>query len=224
LIGPNGAGKTTLFNTIAGALRPDSGRIWLDGKETTSLPAHRLPHRGLVRTFQIPQEFGRLTTLENLMVAPTRQSGERLRHVWLNPRVCAREEQAIRKRAGDMLRFLNLDTVQHDLAQTLSGGQKKLLELGRAVMADPKVLLLDEPAAGVNPTLLNRLADRIRLLNTERRQTICLIEHNLQFVSELCQRVIVMAEGHVIAEGTMDDVRRDRNVQEAYLGRYGGAG
>ena len=218
LIGPNGAGKTTLFNIIAGAHRPDSGRVLFNGTDVTGLPAHALFHRGLVRTFQIPQEFGRLTVTENLMAVPPGQLGEQLRHTWLARRAVRRQEQAVRGRVRDTLRFLGLDPVRHDLARTLSGGQKKLLELGRAMMADPHLLLLDEPGAGVNPTLLQALGDRIRRLNEERGYTICIIEHNINFLGGLCDRVIALAEGRVLAEGSIDELRANRAVLDAYLG------
>ena len=173
LIGPNGAGKTTCFNMIAGALPPTGGRVVFDGEDISSLATHEIFHRGIVRTFQIPHEFGKLTVLENLMVVPAAQTGEDLLQIWLRPRAVAAREREVRERAGDVLEFLSLAALRDQLAQNLSGGQKKLLELGRTMMADPRLVLLDEPGAGVNPTLLNRLAAMIRRLNEERGYTFC---------------------------------------------------
>ena len=221
LIGPNGAGKTTLFNIVAGFLRPQLGRIELAGEDVTGLPPHALFRRGLVRTFQIPHEFATLTVLENLMVVPARQSGEHLIGAWLRARRVAAEEAALRHRAEETLEFLRLDHLRDAAAGTLSGGQKKLLELGRAMMADAQVVLLDEPAAGVNRTLMNELAERIRFLNRERGVTFFVIEHDMNLIASLCHPVIVMAQGEVLMQGTLDDIRCDARAVEAY---FGGAG
>jgi branched-chain amino acid transport system ATP-binding protein len=218
LIGPNGAGKTTIFNMIAGALRPTSGRILFEGEDITGLPTHELFHRGIVRTFQIPQEFGRLTVLENLMVVPSGQSGERLFQSWFNRAGVAAREREVRALAEDALEFLSLTHIRDELAQNLSGGQKKLLELGRTMMTDAKLVLLDEPGAGVNPTLLRKLADMIRRLNVERGYTFCIIEHDMDLIADLCDPVIVLAEGKVLTQGPMSQVRRDARVLDAYLG------
>ena len=218
VIGPNGAGKTTLFNLVAGALRPSAGRILFDGEDITGLPTHRLFHRGLVRTFQIPHEFGRLTVLENLLVVPAGQPGEGLWSAWFRPGAVARREHEVRERAEDALRFLTLWELRDEFAMNLSGGQKKLLELGRAMMTSPRLVLLDEPAAGVNPTLLRRLRDMILTLNRERGYTFAIIEHDLDFIASLCERVIVLAQGTLLADGAMDEVRRDPRVLDAYLG------
>jgi len=218
LIGPNGAGKTTLFNMIAGELRPTSGRILLDGEDVAGLPTHEMFHRGIVRTFQIPHEFGGLTVLENLMVVPPEQAGEGLFSNWLRPGAVARREREVRERALGVLEFLTLTHLRDALAKTLSGGQKKLLELGRTMMTDARLVLLDEPGAGVNPTLLNKLADMIRRLNAERGYTICLIEHDMDLIADLCDPVVVLAEGTVLTRGTMAEVRRDPRVLDAYLG------
>jgi len=223
LIGPNGAGKTTTFNMVAGALAPTSGRVSLEGVDVTGWPSHRLFHRGLVRTFQIPQEYARMTARENLMVAAPSQSGERLFPAWLAPGRVAREEAALRQRVDAALEFLNLSAVAEERAGNLSGGQKKLLEIGRTMMADAKLVLLDEPGAGVNPTLLKEIAAAIRRLNRERGYTFCIIEHNMDLIAELCDPVIVMAEGRVLAQGTIAAVRADRAVVEAYLGGAAGA-
>jgi branched-chain amino acid transport system ATP-binding protein len=218
IIGPNGAGKSTLFNIIAGFLKPTSGRILLAGQDVTGVPAHQLFHKGLVRTFQIPREFGRMTVLENLLLVPSHQLGENLLMSWLRWQQVKRQEQQIREKADEVLEILNLSHVRDELAKNLSGGQKKLLELGRSLMVDPQVILLDEPAAGVNRTLLRELTEIIRRLNTERGCTLCLIDHDLDLIGQLCDRVIVMAQGTVLAQGTMDEIRQHREVQEAYLG------
>ena len=218
IIGPNGAGKSTIFNMVAGALPPTAGRILFDGEDITGLPAHALFHRGVVRTFQIPHEFGRLTVLENLMAVPANQPGERLWPVWLAPGSVARREREVRERAEETLDFLTLWELRDELAMNLSGGQKKLLELGRTMMVEPRLVLLDEPGAGVNPTLLVKLAEMIRRLNRERGYTIVIIEHDMDFIASLCEQIIVLAEGSVLTEGTMDAVRRDARVIDAYLG------
>jgi len=218
LIGPNGAGKSTLFAILAGFLSPDTGRVILDGQDVTGLPPHRLFHRGLVRTFQIPHEFSRMTVRENLMVVPAGQAGELLPNAWFRWGKVKREDAAIRRKVDDVLAFLNLTPLADELAGNLSGGQKKLLELGRTMMTDAKVVLLDEPGAGVNRTLLNSIRDAIRRLNQERGYTFCLIEHDMDLISQLCHPVVVMAQGRVIAEGSMEEVRANTDVQEAYLG------
>lgn len=222
LIGPNGAGKSTVFNMIAGLIRPDSGHVYLDGKAITGLPPHRLFHRGLVRTFQIPHEFSRMTVRENLMLVPPGQSGESLWRAWLRWGVVRREDARILERVDEVLDFLEITHVADELAGNLSGGQKKLLDLGRTMMADARAVLLDEPGAGVNRTLLGRISDAIRRLNQQRGYTFCLIEHDMDLIAELCDPVHVMANGEIIASGPMEEVRRNEQVREAYLG--GGAG
>ena len=218
IIGPNGAGKSTIFNMVAGALPPTSGKIVFDGEDITGLPAHALFRRGIVRTFQIPHEFGRLTVLENLMAVPAGQPGERLWPVWLSPGAVARRELQVRESAEETLEFLTLWKLRDELAMNLSGGQKKLLELGRAMMAEPRLVLLDEPGAGVNPTLLVKLGEMIRQLRSERGYTIVIIEHDMDFIASLCERIIVLAQGSVLTEGSMAAVRRDSRVIDAYLG------
>ena len=218
LIGPNGAGKTTIFNMIAGSLPPSAGHILFEGRDITSLATHQRFHRGIIRTFQIPQEFGKLTVLENLLVVPANQPGENLLRSLFSPNLVARHEQQVRARAEDVLEFLSLQSLSHELAQTLSGGQKKLLELGRTMMTDAKLVLLDEPGAGVNPTLLDKLADLIRRLNAERNYTFCIIEHDMDLIASLCEPVIVLAEGQVLTQGPMATVRNDHRVLDAYLG------
>jgi branched-chain amino acid transport system ATP-binding protein len=218
LIGPNGAGKSTLFNIVAGALPPDSGRIRLDGRDITGWGTHRLFALGLVRTFQIAHEFSRMTVLENLMVVPPGQSGERLGRAWLAWARVRAEERAIRDRARAVLAFLRLDRLEGELAGNLSGGQKKLLELGRAMMTQSRLVLLDEVGAGVNRTLLGELAGHIERLNREQGLSFCVIEHDMDLIQRLCDPVIVMADGTVLAEGTMAEIRRNEAVIEAYLG------
>jgi len=218
LIGPNGAGKTTCFNMIAGALPPTAGRIYLDGEDITGLPTHKMFHRGIVRTFQIPHEFGKLTVLENLMVVPAEQPGEALFQLWLRPGAVKAREEEVEARAEEVLDFLNLTRVRDELAENLSGGQKKLLEIGRTMMTEPQIVLLDEPGAGVNPTLLGEIRDMIKKLNQERGYTVCIIEHDMDLIASLCDPVIVLAEGTVLTEGRMEDVRMDPRVLDAYLG------
>lgn len=220
LIGPNGAGKTTLFSMIAGAIKPDSGKILLEGEDVTGLPTHKLFAKGLVRTFQIPHEFSRMTVRENLMVVPPGQSGENLALALLAPGRVRAQEQAVRAKVDDVLDFLQITHVANELAGNLSGGQKKLLELGRTMMTDARMVLLDEPGAGVNRTLLGKLADAIQRLNQERGYTFCIIEHDMDLISRLCHPVVVMASGSVLAQGTMDDIRRNEDVREAYLGGH----
>lgn len=218
LIGPNGAGKTTLFNMLAGFIRPTSGRILLDGSDIAGLPPQQLFHRGLVRTFQIPRELGRMTVLENLTLVPAQQVGEDLLTSWFGWGRVRRQEQDLRQRAEEVLERLNLIHMRDQRAASLSGGQKKLLELGRTMMTEAKVILLDEPAAGVNRTLLGHLASFIEDLNRERGCTFCIIEHDLELIARLCNHVVVMAQGTVLTQGTMAEVKRDPTVREAYLG------
>jgi branched-chain amino acid transport system ATP-binding protein len=221
LIGPNGAGKTTLFNLLTGFHRPDAGLVRFKGSEITGLPPHAVFRRRICRTFQIPREFRDLTVLENLMVVPEGQIGERLWTPWLLPGRLARQEAAIRARALEVLALVNLVALRDAPAWTLSGGQKKLLELARTIMADPELLLLDEPGAGVNPTQMKELIRHIEWLRRERGVTILLIEHDMDLVMRVCDPIIVMSEGRTLAEGPPDVIRRDRRVLEAYLGaRY----
>ena len=219
LIGPNGAGKTTLFNIIAGVYAPDSGAIFLDGENITGLPPHQLFSKGLLRTFQIAHEFSRLTVLENFMMVPPAQAGEKLPNPWLRRPLVMRQDGEIRARAESVVEFLNLGAVAGELAGNLSGGQKKLLELGRTMMTGAKVVLLDEVGAGVNRVLLKDIGDAIFRMNRERGYTFCMIEHDMEFISRMCDPVIVMTEGAVLAEGSAAEVRADERVIEAYLGR-----
>ena len=218
LIGPNGAGKTTLFNVIAGAYRPTSGKVYLDGEDVTGLPAHEMFAKGMLRTFQIAHEFATLTVLENLMVVPADQPGERLRDAWFRPRRVAEHETEVRERAREVIEFLEISHLENELAGNLSGGQKKLLELGRTMMVDAKIVFLDEVGAGVNRTLLKTIGTSIQRLNRERGYTFCMIEHDMDFIARLCDPVIVMAEGRLLTQGSIEEVRANEEVIEAYLG------
>lgn len=218
LIGPNGAGKTTLFNLVAGHVPASAGRVLLEGEDITRLKPHERAARGLARTFQIPHEFGRLTVLENFMAAASAPLGENVFNVMLRRGRFLAEERQIHERARDTIAFLELERVGKEKAGNLSGGQKKLLELGRALMREPKIILLDEIGAGINRTLLAKISDKIKLLNRERGLTFCLIEHDLDYVSKLCDNVVVMAQGSVLMRGSVDEVRRDERVIEAYFG------
>ena len=220
LIGPNGAGKTTTFNMIAGHLKPSSGKIYFDGKEITNLRPHQTFQLGIVRTFQIPRPFSGMTVLENLTMVPRNQIGEKIWNNWLRNNAVAKEEQQIREKANGLLEFLNLSDLQNEYSGNLSGGQLKLLELGRALMSDPKVILLDEPAAGVNPTLLEEIIDRIRDIHRQG-VTFLIIEHNMELVMRLCSSILVMAEGGILMRGSPEKIRSDPRLIDAFLG--GGA-
>ena len=218
LIGPNGAGKTTLFNVIAGLYRPNTGRVFLDGQDITGAAPHELFHKGLLRTFQLAHEFSSLTVRENLMMVPPNQSGERLIDIWLSPKKIRAEEAANRQRANDVIAFLQISHLADEYAGNLSGGQKKLLELGRTMMTDAKIVFLDEVGAGVNRTLLHQIGDSILRLNREFGYTFCMIEHDMQFIARMCDPVIVMAQGRVLAEGSAVQVQANEDVIDAYLG------
>ena len=219
LIGPNGAGKTTLFNVITGVHKPTSGKVYLDGEDVTGLTPHELFAKGMLRTFQIAHEFSTLTVRENLMTVPAGQSGESLLDVWFRPGKIRAQEDAIRARADEVIEFLKLEPVAGELAGNLSGGQKKLLELGRTMMAEPRVVLLDEVGAGVNRTLLKEIAGAILRLNLHHGYTFCIIEHDMELISLLCDPVIVMTNGTVLTQGPAPVVQSDERVIEAYLGR-----
>ena len=218
LIGPNGAGKTTLFNVIAGVLNPSAGRVTMQGEDITGLPPHELFHKGLLRTFQIAHEFSSMTVRENLMMVPGDQSGEALWNTWFGRRRIANEERALQAKADEVIEFLTIDHLKEEKAGNLSGGQKKLLELGRTMMVDAKIVFLDEVGAGVNRTLLNTIGDAIIRLNKERNYTFVVIEHDMDFIGRLCNPVICMAEGRVLAEGTLEEIKANEQVIEAYLG------
>ncbi len=218
LIGPNGAGKTTLFNVIAGVLKPTSGSVQMAGDDITGLPPHQLFHKGLLRTFQIAHEFSSMTCRENLMMVPGNQSGETLWNTWFGRKRIADQERALAAKADEVLEFLTISHLADQKAGQVSGGQKKLLELGRTMMVDARIVFLDEVGAGVNRTLLNTIGDAILRLNTERNYTFVVIEHDMDFIGRICDPVICMAEGRVLAQGTLDEIKANDQVIEAYLG------
>ena len=219
LIGPNGAGKTTLFNTIAGLYAPDDGAVYLEEKNIAGLKPHELFRMGVLRTFQIAHEFASLTVLENLMMVPGNQRGEKLIYALFGDKAVKKEEEEIRTKAIEVIEFLNLKHLTQEIAGNLSGGQKKLLELGRTMMVEAKLVLLDEVGAGVNRTLLNEISDAILRLNKERNYTFFVIEHDMDLIEKICDPVIVMAEGSVLFEGKFAEVKSNEEVIEAYLGR-----
>ncbi len=222
LIGPNGAGKSTLFNVVSGAYRPDGGRVWLDGADVTGLGPDRLVGRGLVRTFQLARGFPKLSVFQHLMLYAPDQPGEGLVAGLLNGRAAREREQAVAEEAHAVARRLRLSHVLDNPVTALSGGQKKLLEIGRALMARPRIILLDEPMAGVNPTLAGGIAEHLQALHQEGI-TICLIEHDMALIRRLCDPVIVLAEGRTLMTGSFDAVANDARVQEAYLGHRSAA-
>jgi len=218
LIGPNGAGKTTLFNCVSGLVPPDSGRVVFAGADITGARPDRIARRGLVRTFQIARGFPRLTVLEHLLLHGQAQPGEKLSVALMRTAAMQAREAALYARALEVARRLDLTRMLHNTAAELSGGQKKLLEIGRALMAEPKMLLLDEPIAGVNPTLARAIGDRLRELAADGI-TILLIEHQMDAIARLCEHVIVLAEGRTLIEGTFAALAASPVVQEAYMGR-----
>lgn len=221
MIGPNGAGKSTLFNAVSGVIQPAAGQTLLFGENVTGWPSHRLAKRGLIRTFQLSRELAGLTVIENLMLAPQGQLGERLSPLFLAPGAVRRRDREILARAEEVLVHAKLAQVRDEYARDLSGGQKKLLELARALMIDSEVILLDEPGAGVNPALMQTLMDLIVSLNREHGKTFLIVEHDMDLIARLCDPVIVMTDGSKLLEGDFETVRRDPRVIEAYLG--GGA-
>ncbi len=218
LIGPNGAGKTTFFNVITGFYRPDGGRATFQDKPVLGRPPYAIARLGMVRTFQITKALRRMSVIDNMMLAAPDQPGERLGNVVFRPRASRRRERAVRERAIELLEVFNLTKLAEDYAGTLSGGQRKLLELSRALMARPRFLLLDEPMAGINPTLGRRLLDHMQRLRAEEGVTFLFVEHDMEVVMNHSDRVVVMAEGRVIAQGVPHEVRRDQAVIDAYLG------
>ena len=218
LIGPNGAGKTTLFNIIAGFYSPDFGEIIFEGENISTLRSDELFKKGILRTFQIAHEFENLTVRENLMMVPDNQTGETIFHTWISRKKIGIEEEENSKKATEVMEFLSLDHLANEKAGSLSGGQKKLLELGRTMMVDAKIVLLDEVGAGVNKTLLKKIGESIKTLNKEMGYTFFMIEHDIEFISSLCDPVIVMTEGSVLTEGKVSSIRNDERVIEAYLG------
>jgi len=219
LIGPNGAGKTTLFNIINGSIKPDSGTVELNEIDITGHEPHQLFNLGILRTFQIAHEFSSLTVKDNLMMVPPNQTGESILQTWFSPKKVKMEEQNIARKADEVMEFLQLKQLANEYAGNLSGGQKKLLELGRTMMVNPKIVLLDEVGAGVNRTLLNTIGDAILRLNKEFDYTFCMIEHDIEFISRLCDPIIVMAEGSILMKDKISKVKENDKVIEVYLGK-----
>ena len=219
IIGPNGSGKSTLFNVITGQLKPESGEVFYRGQNITGLEPYQLFERGMLRTFQIAHEFTNMTVIENLMVVPGNQSGENLLYSLVNRRRIQEEDEVIKQKANEVLEFLKIDHLRNELAGNLSGGQKKLLELARTMMVDAKIVFLDEVGAGVHKTLLKDIADSIERLNKEKGFTFCMIEHDFELISRLCDPIIVLAEGSVLFKGTSSEIKSNDEVIESYLGR-----
>ena len=219
IIGPNGSGKTTLFNLISGNLKSSQGTVLFNNEDITNIPSYELFSKGVLRTFQIAHEFTNLTVLENLMMVPGGQSGEKLVNALFKPSLVKKEEIKVKEKALNVIEFLNLKHLSNELAGNLSGGQKKLLELGRTMMVDAKLVLLDEVGAGVNRTLLKDIGSAILRLNKEQGYTFCMIEHDMEFISRLCNPVIVLSEGSVLFEGSPDQVKKNEKVIDSYLGR-----
>jgi neutral amino acid transport system ATP-binding protein len=220
LIGPNGAGKTTLFHVVTGFHKADEGEISFLGDRIDGKPPHRIARRGLVRTFQLTKALTRMSVLENVMLAAPSQPGEQLVNVLFRPLATRKREHEVEQRAVELLKLVRLDRLADEYAGTLSGGQRKLLEFARALMAEPRMIMLDEPMAGVNPSLGLQLLDHMRAAQEERGVTFLLIEHDMEVVMNVSERVIVMNEGHVIADGPPDMVRNDQRVIDAYLGTH----
>lgn len=218
LIGPNGAGKTTLFNLLSSFIRPDRGRVLFDGEPIQNLQPHQIAQQGMIRTFQVARVLSRLSVLDNMLLAVQHQTGENFWNTWFQQKQIAQEERAQREQAMSILESIGLAHMAHEYAGALSGGQRKLLEMGRALMTHPKLILLDEPAAGVNPTLINQICDRILTWNREGL-TFLIIEHNMDVIMSLCDRVWVMAEGRNLAVGTPEEIQKNPQVLEAYLGQ-----
>ncbi|MEM8728969.1 MAG: ABC transporter ATP-binding protein [Pseudomonadota bacterium] len=221
LIGPNGAGKTTAFNCISGVIPPENGRVSFDGVEITGRRPDQINACGVVRTFQIARGFPTLTVLETLLLHGNDQPGERMFTALFSPSRARTRERELVARAYGVAKRLKLDHVIDNLTDALSGGQKKLLEIGRALMAQPRMILLDEPVAGVNPTLAAEIAERIQQLNQEDGLTFLIVEHDMDIVAQICDPVIVMAEGRTLMTGSFDDIASDVRVQDAYLGKRG---
>ena len=220
LIGPNGAGKTTFFNLLTGFDQDDSGEITLDGEIITGTPPHRLAAKGMVRTFQLTKALAKLSTLENMKLGALQQRGEKFWQA-LIPGLWSRQEREIEARAEAILQRFNLTHMRDEYAGTMSGGQRKLLEMARALMTDPRVVMLDEPMAGVNPALAQSLLELIKLLPAEGR-TVIFVEHNMDVVQEISDWVVVMAEGRIIAQGTPAEIKKNKAVVDAYLGAHHG--
>lgn len=218
LIGPNGAGKTTLFNLLSNFIKPDSGKILFDNQPIHNLPPHRIATQGFIRTFQVARVLSRLSVLENMLLATPNQTGENFFKVWFQQPKLRAEEQQNKERAMDILESVGLASKADDYAGALSGGQRKLLEMARTLMTNPKLILLDEPAAGVNPTLINQICEHIMNWN-QQGISFLVIEHNMDVIMSLCDRVWVLAEGTNLAEGTPEEIQNNESVLEAYLGQ-----
>jgi len=218
LIGPNGAGKTTLFNLMTGFHEPDSGRVYFKEEDITDLEPHEIFERNLFRTFQITREIQEMTVLENLMLIPRRQTGESLWNAWFNRNLVSREEDGHKETALEVLDFLEMEDRKYDLAKNLPGGEKKLLDLGRMMMAEPEMVLLDEPGSGVPPSLQNKVNNHVREISKERGITFLVVEHDMNIIMDLCDPIIVLVDGKKLTEGGPEEVRNDEQVIEAYLG------
>jgi neutral amino acid transport system ATP-binding protein len=218
LIGPNGAGKTTLFNLLSNFIHPDQGRVLFDGEPIHQLQSYQIAQQGMIRTFQVARVLSRLSVLENMLLAAQHQTGENFWLTWFRQKQIAAEERNQREQAMTILESVGLAHMAHEYAGALSGGQRKLLEMGRALMSHPKLILLDEPAAGVNPTLIRQICDRILTWNREGL-TFLIIEHNMDVIMSLCDRVWVLAEGRNLAVGTPTEIQTNAQVLEAYLGQ-----
>lgn len=218
LIGPNGAGKTTVFNLITGFYSPNVGHVYFKGEDITSLAPHQVFHRGLFRTFQIVRAHRDMTVLESLLLMPKAQLGENIWNVWLRSSAIENQEKENIHRALEILEFLEMESKQDMLVTNLPGGEKKLLDLGRMMMAEPEIVLLDEPGAGVPPTMQKKVNSYINRLCLDEEITFLVVEHDMNVIMNLCNPIIVMADGRKLSEGTPEQIQSDKQVIKAYLG------